>query len=40
MDVAVFTGIQINLPDESDHVLGIDARVRTGPTAVEHSLEV
>lgn len=40
MDVAVFTGLQLNLPDDEDHLVGIDARVRTGPSAVEHVLDV
>jgi hypothetical protein len=35
MDVAVFTGLQLNLPDGEDHLVGIDARVRTGPDAEE-----
>jgi hypothetical protein len=40
MDVAVFTGIQINLHDESDRLLGLDARVRTGPSAEEAVLDL
>lgn len=39
MDVAVFTGIQVHLPDDRpDHVLGLSAELRAGPTGEWHEL--
>lgn len=40
MDVAVFTGLQIQVPDGPDRILSLDARVRTGADASEHELGI
>lgn len=40
MDVAVLTGVQVHTHGGRDRIMGIDARLRVGPGAEEHVLDL